>query len=140
MEEFDFNQYCNDAFFQYFSKLKDNSLYTLSIKEALERTETGSHGIYEDVLCPYILDIIESNDRFFQKDIDHVFNLIEELITHECFEVRCVAEVSFIERFVHDLKPRRDVEKYLKPASLQAARNVAVERYGINPYTWEVER
>ena len=152
MTTFDYSKHCNKKLFEKFPELLEYSKYGAYIQEAYEigvmllddETETrdsSAHLIYEDVFCNYVLDLIKNPHAIknTRQKLKAAFDLIEELANHEEFEVRCVAEVSFIEKFTHDLKPMKDVEKYLGPTSLKMAREIAQERYGRNPVTWEEE-
>ena len=137
----DFSTYCKDRLFKEIPEI--NSLDS-PLREALEdalKNNFGAHIIYDDVFCPYVLSLIDgkSNLKSNRQILDRSFNLVEELANNEDFEVRCVAKVSFVEPFTSKIKPMKDVEKYLKPTSLQMAREIAKEQFGRNPETWEEE-
>ncbi|WP_010304010.1 DUF7674 family protein [Candidatus Odyssella thessalonicensis] len=137
MAKYDYSTYCNEALFESFPELLDFSKYKEIIAEACEDYQYSAHSIYEQVLCDYILSILEKKDSLSRSSLKKAFELIEELVQHENFEVRCVAKVSFIEPFLDKVNPTRGVQKYLKPASLKAAQEIAAQRFGLNPITWE---
>ena len=133
----DYNKLCYEKFIACFPELLNNVEYSEMIEEAIE---IGAHILYEDVFCAYVLKLIDKKgSEETEKKIEAAFNLIEELVNHENFDVRNVAEVSFIERFVAELEPMKDVEKYLGPTSLRKARIIAHKWFGYNPFTWEKE-
>ena len=136
---FDYSKYCNDKLFATFPELRDNHEYKKIIRDALDRGETSAHGIYEDVFCPYVLDLIKKGDKESKEKAHKAFSLVEEIINHPNFEVTCIAYVGFIEKFTAEMKPMKDVEKYLSPKSLEAAREIAQKWFGRNPLTWEEE-
>ena len=135
----DFNNYCLKMLFTNIPEL--HSLEGL-LKEELDwHNSIGpmAHLIYDDVFTPFTLERLnKANPTEADNDlITRVFNLIEELLHHEDFEVRCVAEVSFLEPLLDKIKPMGRLEQYLLPKSLEAARCIAERWYGRNPYTWE---
>lgn len=138
MTKFNYNQYCINRLLETFPELKDNERYRGDIEDGL-RFESGAHDIFERVLCSYVLDMLNHKDFKDHAKMKKAFDLIENLINHEDFEVRCVAKVSFIEPFTCYMKPMQNVENYLEPKSLEMAREIAKERYGRNPITWEEE-
>lgn len=130
----DYNVYCNQVLVKNFPDLLETPLY----KETVSYYGNQSAGfLYETAFLPYVLDLIKKDNTANKKKIDKAFNLIEEMLGHENFHVRCVAEVEFIEPFVATLEPTKDVEKYLRPKSLAAARDLARKWFKINPETWE---
>jgi hypothetical protein len=138
MSLFDYSAYCIKRLFLDFPELKDDPRYKEEINEA-NNFEKKAHDLYERVFCHYVLDLIQQQKIDDKEKIKKAFDLIEQLAQHAEFEVRCVAEVSFIEPFTCYLEPMKDVEKYLGPKSLEMAREIAHERYGRNPNTWERE-
>lgn len=150
MSEFAFSKYCNKKLFETFPELRNLDVkppmkfsprtYQEIIEDALKDPKYGAHGIYEDAFCPYVLDLIKKNDKESRKKVKKAFELIEELVQHENYDVRCLAEVGFIEGFICKLQPTKDVERYLLPKSLEAAREIANEYLIFNPQTWEEEQ
>jgi hypothetical protein len=136
MTTFNYSEYCIERFLQTFSNLKDNPQYKEDVEEALAH-EKGAHDLYERVLCAYVLNMIKQKKLEDSQKIKEVFQFIEELMQHEDFEVRCVAKVSFIEPLLDKIEPTKEIEKYLGPFSLEAARNIGSFRFGLNPITWE---
>lgn len=130
----DYNNYCKKVLFKNFPEL----LETLSYKKAVKYGDDESAGIiYERIFVSYILQLIKDGDSKNKKKISKAFKMIENLLQHNDFNVRCVAEVEFIEPFLVKLKPTKDVEKYLMPKSLAVARELARRWFKINPNNWE---
>jgi len=88
--------------------------------------------IYEDVLCPYFLSLINKSNKKSKDIAKRIINLIEELAEHKNIEVGNFVQVGFLERLVHDIIPRKDLEKYLSPSSLKLAKEIAWNRYGLD--------
>jgi hypothetical protein len=139
MTTFNFNEHCNKRLFEEFPELRENPKYKETIDDHLTDEETGSHGVYEDAFCYYVLDLIQKNDPKDEAKIKHAFGFIEELIQHEDFNVRCIAKVGFIEAFICKLEPTTDIPKYLGSKSLKAAKDLCATFIKINPITWEKE-
>ena len=140
MRDFHYSQYCNHKLLSAFPEILENLEYKKIIDNAIKDSQKlSAHGIYEDVFCPFVLDLIQKPDKESRQKLKKALNLIEEIANHEDFNINNVAYVSFIERFTSDIKPMKNVEKYLGPKSLKMAREIARERYGRNPNTWEPE-
>ncbi len=148
--EFDFNTYTLDELFKMIPEIKNLTSniklpdYYKPIKDTLEfyMKDPMAYLIYEDVVCPYFLWLIANKDKNKENSliIARIAKLIDDLLQHEESSVRCVAEVGFLERFVHDLKPTKDVEKYLLPQSLEVAKRVGRNMYGFNwRKGWRIE-
>lgn len=135
----EYSNFCNEKLFSLIPELIDSVEYKDIIKDALEDQRLSAHGIYEDALCPFVLDLIQKNDRESKKKIEKIFHLIEEIARNENFYISNVAYVSFIEPFIAKVKPMKDATKYLEPKSLEMAREIAEDRYGCNARTWEKE-
>lgn len=133
------SEFCNNKLFVLLPELLNDLKYQPIIQDALEDERLSAHGIYEDILCPFVLELIQKNDKKSKKKIVQFFDLIEEIASNSNFYISNVAYVSFIEKFIHDISSMKDVEKYLGPISLDMAREIAKERYGRNPTTWEKE-
>jgi hypothetical protein len=93
--------------------------------------------VYEDVLCPYYMLLLKRNDKKSKEIAKRIKELIELLANHHEFEVRCLAKVGFLEKLVHDIKPRKLLDKVLLPKSLEMAKSIAKNAYDLDPYTWE---
>jgi hypothetical protein len=101
-----------------------------------DKSTFTAYNLYEDILCPYCISLIKKEDNHSLEIVKRIMILIESLIKHQDFQVQCLAKVGFLEKLVHDLSPRKDLEKYLLHKSLEAARIIAKKMYGLNPYTW----
>jgi hypothetical protein len=133
MEKFDSNTYAFKKLLQHVPEI--NNLEGDLKKTFLDHQDHESPLvtlIYEDVLCPYFLSLIKKTDKESKDITKRIINLIEELANHDDFEVRCIAQVGFLERLVHDMNPRKDLEKYLLPASLELAKEIAWDRFGLD--------
>ena len=129
-----FNIYCNQALFENIPELFETPRY----QETVRYYGDQSAGfLYETAFVPYVLDLIKDSSFESKKKLNKAFELIEHLIQNDDFHVRCVAEVEFIEPFLAMLEPTRDVEKYLRPKSLEIAKEIARKYFKINPETWE---
>ena len=111
-------------------------IQTKEYQEVVDYFKDCSAGfIYESALLPYVIKLIQENPK--DKKLDNIFDMIERIIKHDDFDIRCVAKVEFIEPFLLEIKPTKDVEKYLRPKSLAAARELARKWFKIDPDTWE---
>ena len=130
----DYNSYCNQLLFEYVPELFDTQIY----KDTVNYYGNQSAGfLYETAFVPYVLSLIKECKKNSKEKLDKAFDLIEKIIQHDDFNVRCIAEVEFIEPFIAKIEPTKDVEKYLRPKSLETAREVARKCFTINPQTWE---
>jgi hypothetical protein len=128
----DHNQYCKEKLFSEFPEI----IYLPSYKKALELGDDESAGIiFDRIFVPYILNLINKNPK--DKNVKRAFKMIEEMLQHKNFDVMCVAKVEFIEPFLNKIQPTKDIEKYLLPKSLEAARDLARKWFKIDPNTWE---
>ncbi len=139
MSKFDFNSYCMEQLINYVPEINDpNEELGKRYQEYIDYyKEILVYLIYEDILCPYFMDIVKQSDSYSQDTAKRIAKLIDHLLRHKDFNVQCVADVGFLEKLVHDMKPRKDLEKYLLPYSLEIARKVGKTMYGLNPRTWE---
>lgn len=135
MDEFNYETYCKDkleSILPGFQKKWEQQANLPVIQEV------DAYMLYERALLDdYVFEAIRRMDKSDKRNLYNIFNLIEELIQHPNFNVQCLAEVGFIEPFVATLEPKRDVEKYLRPKSLETARALARKWFKINPETWE---
>ena len=88
--------------------------------------------IYEDVLCPYFLSLIHKTNKKSQDIAKRIINLIEDLAGHKNIEVRDFIRVGFCEPLIPKLNPCSDIEKYLLPKSLELAKDIAWNRFGLD--------
>lgn len=142
MKTFNYSEYCLKQLFQNIPEIPN---LEGELKEELKYIldgGLGAHTVYEDVFCYFVLDLInKQNPNQKEKEIiRRSFELIEELANHEDFDVRCVADVSFIEPLLDKIEPTKKIEEYLHPKSLEMAREIARSQFGLNPYTWEKEK
>jgi hypothetical protein len=138
MKKFDFNKYCMDLLFKYVPEINQMDEPLKSEFEWYAKDlPLRSHSIYESILCPYFLMLIEHTDKKNKDVVSRIINLIEELACNEDFEVRCVASVSFCEPLLAQLKVTKDIEKYLLPKSLQLAREIGKQVFGFDSKTWK---
>ncbi len=136
MSDFNFREYCINKLLEQVPEIRE---IRTSYGKTLEDLEDWVTIIYEDLLCEYVLSLIH-RDNLKEKDVlKRAFDLIEELARHENFDVRCVAQVGFLEKFVANLEPTSGIEKYLKfrPHALELAREIANLCFGLDPHTWE---
>jgi len=136
-----FNKYCLNVLFNKIPEIdSDLNPYRYILKE-YEGSGLGCYLYYEDIFCPFVLELINKNQKTVHEKelIKRCFLLIEELSNHKSFEVRCVAKIGFLERLVAEIIPTKRIEEYVLPKSLELAREIGFERYGFNPITWEKE-
>lgn len=142
MIKFDYNQYCIEMLFECVPEIKN--IDDPELREDFEWYAKGSpllsHCVYQDVLCKYFLMLIKKKDKKSKEIVNHIVNLIEKLASHGDFQVRCVADVSFCEPLLDQLKPKKDIEKYLLPKSLELARDVGKRMFDLDPLTWEEKK
>jgi hypothetical protein len=138
MDEF-YNKFCIDILFKNISEIKALQEPLKSRLQYIIINELGAHIYYEDILCPFFLSLLEDETKDSKKIIEKIVLLIEELVKHDDFEVRCVAYVSFIEPLLDKIQPTQSIEKYLLPKSLEKARHIAKDQFGMNPKTWKKE-
>jgi hypothetical protein len=68
MNDFDFNEYCNQRLFKDFPELRNNPKYKEIIKNGLN---IGTTIVYEDAFVPYLLDLLCTDDYNDPQNLDH---------------------------------------------------------------------
>lgn len=131
---FDHSKYCIDMLFK---KIPEISKLEGELKEQLDyciENDFGSYIYYENVFVYFLVDILKkiSTTEQDKELLSRCFQFIEELSSHENFEVRCLSKVGIIESLLDKIKPTRDIEKYLGPNSLQLAKESAWDHFGID--------
>ena len=106
-------------------------------KSDLEDYEGLATFIFDIVVARYFIHLIKQETQEANKTVKKIARLVEDLVIHENFNVRCIAEVGFIEGLICKMEPTKDVEKYLLPESLKKAREIGHHMFGYDPVTWE---
>lgn len=119
-----YSPYCTYKLLSTFPELLDNLEYRKIIKNSLSRPD-GAYDIYKNVFCLFVFKLIKQLHKTNQEKIRIAFELIEELVNHDCPDVRNVARESFIQLFVDQVKPK-NLEKYLGVKSLAIAREISL--------------
>lgn len=64
--------------------------------ESLERDV-----VFSEIFAQYAIELAKENLAYDPK-LKMIFDFIEQMASAECFEVRCIAEVSFVETIIDD--------------------------------------
>ena len=136
MEEFNYSKYCIEQLLQRVPDIHNLDEPIKSYLEeyigSIEDDTHVAHGIYEDVVCGYYVQLIKNPTKENKKIIEKIMHLVEDLAGHKNYYVRNVIEVSFCEPLIPELNPYSDVEKYLLPKALALAKSIAMLRFGID--------
>lgn len=111
MNKFNYDKYCIKLLLNNISEIKnlDEPLKSTFEWYAKDNKTFLAYSLYEDILCPYFIMLTTKKDDNSKQIIIRIAILIESLITHKNFQVRCVAEVGFLEKLVYDMNPRKDL-------------------------------
>jgi len=92
------------------------------------------HVVYGSILGEYADELAEKlvreKSEVTARLLDRVFVLIEQLSASSDFEVRCVAEASFLEHILGEAGGQQRFDKYMGPETKKLARSVAI-RFGL---------
>ena len=90
-----------------FPNLKDKYLNEVSWQEG---DDTGSHTVYGDVLTPYLINCIATNNV---KETKQVFNFLEEILRLEDNYGDEVVAYSVLENIAHLFQRNKSLKSYL---------------------------
>ena len=139
MTGYNFKKYCLEILYEKVPEINNlEEPLKSDLEFHLEDDEPLVYCIYEDVVAIYFMQLIKKKDRKSLDIVRRIAELIEEFVEHENFDVRCLVKVGFLESLLSRIEPRKDVEKYLLPKTLEMARAVGKHMYGFDPQTWEV--
>jgi hypothetical protein len=130
MSDFNYND-CLKILFQRIPEIK-NLKEPLKSKLADHLKDNLTTCIFEDVVCYYFLDLMKDNSRSSEEIMKRISQLIEDFVTHSENTVRGLGEVGFIEALLAKLEPPSDIEKYLLPHSLEAAKRIGWDIFGLD--------
>ena len=128
MKKFDPDQYCLDRLIKVAPEICKIEPFKSEFEWHHDKYGPNVHCIYEDVLRPYFLSLLDKSGFVSRKALKKIAELIDELLQHEDFDVMCIAKIGFLEGLLHDLYGQGRItliEKYLLPHSVKVAKELA---------------
>ena len=136
MKRSDYSKYCIEQLFHRVPEIRNleeplKSYLQNDMNDIIDDPDIA-HSTYESVLCEYYIQLRKIPTEENKKIMDKIMYLVEDLAGHENYYVRNVIAVSFCEPLIPKLSPYSDVEKHLLPKSLELAKRIAWNRYGLD--------
>lgn len=133
MNDFDFRQYCLAKLLETVPEIEQLPRFVKNKDWFYYQGIPLTHAMYEDVLRYYFLELIDKKDLASRRKVKKIAKLIDDLLHHENFQVRCIAEVGFLEGLLSRLDRQKQIAalKCLLPHTLSVFFALKFVDYGI---------